>query len=276
MLAFYYDKSFESLLCAVFDAFKLKKMPECLLTAQQIEPLLVSDRHHVEFSELKYERVRVALIKKVSKIALRHLMYVWLSELPESDLTVFRYICKVFKSSQSIETDFADHDVLTVHDIAKKVSRERHRVMQFVRFNAISHPLNSEFEHHDNNDNNNNDKVYFSVIAPIYNVLPLVLRFFKARFADQKWAIYDEKREYGYFYNLHTIEPVSLVNKDDLIIHSQVNQQYLTKEEALFQTMWQRYCNALTIKERINPKLQRQQMPSRFWHYLPEMRPVLK
>ncbi|OCG10982.1 hypothetical protein A9G24_09945 [Gilliamella sp. App6-5] len=271
MLAFYYDKSFESLLCAVFDAFKLKKMPECLLTTGQVEPLLVSDRHYVEFCDAKYERVRVALINKISKVALRHLMYVWLSELSESDLIVFRYICKVFKSSKSIETDFADQDVLTVHDIAKKVSRERHRVMQFVRFNAINNPVKDVVERNDRED-----KIYFSIIGPIYNVLPLVLKFFKERFADQKWAIYDEKREYGYIYNLHSIEPVSLINKDDLIINSQVNQHYLTEDEALFQTMWLRYCNALTIKERINPKLQRQQMPSRFWHYLPEMKPISK
>ncbi|WP_370633948.1 MULTISPECIES: DUF4130 domain-containing protein [unclassified Gilliamella] len=43
------------------------------------------------------------------------------------------------------------------------------------------------------------------------------------------------------------------------------------KDEVFFQTMWHRYCQALTIKERVNPKLQRQQMPRRFWHYLPEM-----
>ena len=54
MLAFYYEKSFEGILCAVFDAFKLKKMPECLLATGQIEPLLVADRHYVEFREFKY------------------------------------------------------------------------------------------------------------------------------------------------------------------------------------------------------------------------------
>ena len=114
------------------------------------------------------------------------------------------------------------------------------------------------------------------MIGPIYNVLPLVLTFFKERFADQKWAIYDEKRQYGYVYDLNSIEQVSLIDKDDLIINSQVNQNYLTEDEVLFQTMWLRYCNAITIKERINPKLQRQHMPSRFWRYLPEMKLAVK
>lgn len=273
MLVFYYEKSFEGVLCAVFDAFKLKKMPECLLVTGQVAPLLVTDRHHVKFDEFKYERVRVALIKKLSKTALRQLMYVWLSELPDSDLIIFRYICKVFKATKSIETDFVDPDVLAVREIAKKVSNERHHMLEFIRFNAIKNPFKKASEQCKNTEY---EKIYFSVIEPIYNVLPLVLIFFKDRFADQKWAIYDEKRQYGYVYDLHSVEQVSLIDTDDLIINSQINQNYLTEDEALFQTMWLRYCNAITIKERINPKLQRQHMPSRFWLYLPEMKFIVK
>lgn len=255
MLAFYYDKSFEGLLCAVFDAFKLKKMPECLLT-DDVVPLLVSDSHQVEFRNSKYERVYSALQKKLSNIALNQILFTWLSELPESDLIIFRYICKVFKSNYSIETDFGDPDVLAIHDIAKKVNKEKHHIQQFVRFNAIKNPTSDE-------------KIYFAVIDPIYNALPLTTRFFKDRYADQKWAIYDEKRQYGYFYDLEKLEKISL--NDDLIINNKINQDYLTDDEKLFQTMWYRYCNALTIKERINPKLQRQNMPRRFWQHLPEM-----
>jgi probable DNA metabolism protein len=265
MLAFYYDKSFEGLLCAVFDAFKLKKMPECLLTEGQVEPLLVTESHFVEFRNSKFERVQTALEKKISTTSLNQLIYVWLSELPESDLIIFRYICKVFKAEHSIETDFADPDVLFVRDIAKKVSRERHYLMQFVRFTTIENPIKYS-------GNNQPDKIYFSVVAPVYNALPLVVNFFKDRFADQQWAIYDEKRQYGYFYNLESIEKISLADPDDLIVNGQVRQKYLSPNETLFQNMWLRYCNALTIKERENPKLQRRQMPKRFWHYLPEMK----
>ena len=260
MIAFRYDKTFEGLLCAVFDAFKLKKMPECLLSDDELVPLLVSQSHQVEYRNSKYERVYSALQKKLSPIALNQLLFTWLSQLPESDLIIFRYICKVFKANGSIETDFGDPDVLTVHDIAKKVNKEKHHIQQFVRFNTIQNPASDIDE-----------KIYFAVIEPIYNALPLTTRFFKDRYADQKWAIYDEKRQYGYFYNLEKIEQISLNDSDNLIVNNKINQDYLTDDEKLFQTMWYRYCNALTIKERINPKLQRQNMPRRFWQHLPEM-----
>jgi probable DNA metabolism protein len=262
MLAFYYDKTFEGLMCAVFDAFKLKKMPECLLANGEIAPLLVLDVHQVEYRNSKYERVFTALQKKLSQIAMNQLLYTWLSELPESDLIIFRYICKVFSSTGSIETDFGDPNVLAVHDIAKKVNKEKHHIQQFVRFNTIQNPTSH---------NDVNDKIYFAVIEPIYNALPLTLRFFKDRYADQKWAIYDEKRQYGYYYDLEKLTQIALNANDKLIVNNQINQDYLTDDEKHFQTMWYRYCKALTIKERINPKLQRQQMPKRFWHHLPEM-----
>jgi probable DNA metabolism protein len=264
MLVFYYDKTFEGLLCAVFDAFKLKKIPESLLAQDEVAPLLTTESHHVEIRNNKYERVQAALKKKLSKVTHQQLVNVWLSELPDSDLIIFRYVCKVFRSPHSIETDFADPDVLAVREISRKVSKEREYLMQFVRFNVIENSVT-------NADKDVKEKIYFAVIAPRYNALPLTLNFFKDRYADQKWAIYDEKRQYGFLYDLERIKRISLGDENDLIIDSQINQEYLSPDEVIFQTMWYRYCEALTIKERINPKLQRQQMPKRFWQYLPEM-----
>ena len=105
MLAFYYDKSFEGLMCAVFDAFKLKKMPECLLAEGEDVPLLVTDFHQVEYRNSKYERVYTALQKKLSQIALNQLLFTWLSELPESDLIIFRYICTVSYTHLTLPTN---------------------------------------------------------------------------------------------------------------------------------------------------------------------------
>lgn len=184
MIVFYYDKTFEGLLCALFDAFKLKKFPEKLLTEGDIEPLLTTEVHHVELRNHKYERVQAALKKRLTGISLHQLMAVWFSELPESDELIFRYLCKVFKSTHSIETDFADPDVLEVRQIALKVSKECEHLRQFVRFNTIENPTNPI-------DSNNpkkcqSEKVYFAVVDPIYNALPLTLNFFIDRFADQK------------------------------------------------------------------------------------------
>ena len=46
----------------------------------------------------------------------------------------------------------------------------------------------------------------------------------------------------------------------------------MDKDERLFQRMWKAYFQSIAIKERLNPRLQRQHMPQRFWAYLPETR----
>ena len=44
----------------------------------------------------------------------------------------------------------------------------------------------------------------------------------------------------------------------------------MDKDERLFQEMWRTYFHSIAIKERLNPRLHRQNMPARFWPYMPE------
>ncbi|MFN8364013.1 MAG: DUF4130 domain-containing protein [Cloacibacterium normanense] len=50
------------------------------------------------------------------------------------------------------------------------------------------------------------DEVYFAKIEPDFNVLPLIRKHFKERYADQKWMIFDLKRHYGIFYDLKEVQ----------------------------------------------------------------------
>ena len=52
------------------------------------------------------------------------------------------------------------------------------------------------------------DGIFFAVMNPLYNVLPLSACFFQNRFADQPWVIYDTGRKYGLYYDLQTVETV--------------------------------------------------------------------
>ena len=44
----------------------------------------------------------------------------------------------------------------------------------------------------------------------------------------------------------------------------------MAEDEQLFQQLWRTYFKTIAIKERINPKLHRQNLPVRFWKYLTE------
>jgi len=251
MIVFRYDKTFEGLLTAVFDAYNRNTFPAKLLSTDEIEPLFVAESYTVITDADKSGRVWKGLEKKTMPITRNMLTYVWLSEITRCDETIFRYIRKAFDSKMSIEMNFADDDVLQVRNIAQKVNREKHRIIEFVRFQKTA------------------DGMFFAPIAPEHNVLPLTLEHFTDRFADQQWIIYDTKRDYGYFYNLKETTEITL-DSESIFPEGKVKEDLLDDNEKLFQQMWKSYFKSMTIKERINPALHRRNLPRRFWKYLTE------
>ena len=251
MIIFHYDKTFEGLLTAVFDAYNRRTFPDKLLGLEELEPLFVDESYTVITQTDKSERVWQGLGKKVQQITRNMLTYVWLSELPGSDELMFRYIRKAFDSKQSIELNFTDDDVLEMRNMARKVDKERMRLIELVRFQKAA------------------DDIFFAPVSPDHNSLPLTLEHFKDRFSDQKWIIYDTRRNYGFYYDLKTVTEMTL-DSTDLFPEGKLDEKMMAEDEKLYQDLWRGYFKSMTIKERINLKLQRQHLPKRYWKYLTE------
>jgi probable DNA metabolism protein len=235
----------------VFEAFNRKVFPENIAGEDKQLPLF-TESFPVVSDDTKADRVLKALRKKISKPALDMLFISYLSELEGIEICIFRYIKKALLAGKSIETNFADSDVLELSKIYKKVRREEERIRQFVRFQKTA------------------DGLFFAAMDPEYNVLPLTARFFKTRYADQQWIVYDVRREYGLYYDLKTVETIHF---DQLLADpktGKVSTDKLDQYETAFRDLWQDYLKAITIRERLNLKLQRQHMPKRFWKYLTE------
>lgn len=128
-----------------------------MLGLEELEPLFVDDSFTVITEEEKSSRVWKALEKKLEPGTLNMITYVWLSELPGRDELIFRYIRKALDSKKSIETNFADDDVLQMQKLAQKVNKERHRLIELVRFQKAA------------------DDIFFAPVSPDHNSLPLTL-----------------------------------------------------------------------------------------------------
>jgi probable DNA metabolism protein len=148
--------------------------------------------------------------------------------------------------------NFADDDVLALAKIFKKVQRETTHIKQFVRFQKTS------------------DEMFFAVVEPLYNVLPLCSSFFENRYADQRWILYDSKRNYGLYYDLEKTEVIHFEHFNLPLQTGLLAVEQLDEYEAAFQKLWKDYLKAVTIQERKNLRLQQQFMPKRFWMYLIE------
>ncbi|MDR3252768.1 MAG: TIGR03915 family putative DNA repair protein [Tannerella sp.] len=251
MTVFFYDKTFEGLLSAVFDAYDLKLFPERLLPEGAFAPLFTDYSHTAVTDGVRSQRVWKGLQDKLESNICNMLSYVWLSELEGSDELLFRYICKAFNTDKKISYNFGDDDILEVQKIAHKVAHEALYIKQFVRFQKAA------------------DDIFFAPIRPVYNALPLTIDHFTDRFADQQWVLYDLRRRYGYYYDLHVTKEITFAGGDHLL-SGKLDESLMAADEKLFQNLWRGYFKAMTIKERINPRLHRHNLPTRFWPLLTE------
>lgn len=252
-VVFIYDRSWDGMLTAVFDAFFRHSFPVAMLDETETPPMFV-EVHRVTTDEEKAGRVFRALQKKLTPAALNSLATSLYSELPGLDMHLFLYICKAVKAERSIETHFADADVLFVTNASRRVGRERLRMMQFIRFQKTA------------------DGTYFAMVEPDCDVLPLVLPHFSDRFSEERWLIYDRRRRYGYYYADH--KSVRVTFEADAPVFrlpdGRLSEEMCDEDEHLYQDLWRTYFKAICIRERMNPRKHRKDLPVRYWKYLTE------
>lgn len=243
MEIYLYDGSFEGFLTAVFDCYKKQGV---IRKENTFVPDMFATPISVQTDFEKADRVWMALSKKLSEGGLHQYFSAFLSELPVIEDQLLSYTRYIFENQSSIEHDFGNAFVLFVAQTARKVHREKHRMEAFVRFQLTK------------------DGIYFSLVSPDFNVLPVIIKHFKDRYADQRWMIYDRVRNYGIYYDLEKVDTVWMeMDKQEGIWDPNEND---------YQALWQTYYKGANIASRVNRKLQLQHMPKRYWKYLPELR----
>jgi probable DNA metabolism protein len=251
-LIYYYDKSFDGLLTAVFELYERREMPDDIKAINNVSAQLWSRDVVIVTDSIKADRVWNALVQKITEHRANRLFRVHFSGIEGIELPLLRLICKVFERGPGIIENYADPDVLEVKKAYRKVSREAERVAQFIRFQKTA------------------DNIYFAACGPDYDVIPMALGHFRNRFTSQQWMIYDMKRKKGYYYNGTEIQWVTLESDKIDSFSGDVDESVLSPDELLFQRLWKQYFRSICIDERLNLKLHRQKVPKKYWKYLTE------
>ncbi|WP_439131862.1 TIGR03915 family putative DNA repair protein [Polaribacter sp.] len=251
-----YDGTFEGFLSCVFFVFEYKVKNATIQNEFVKQSGLFSENEKIITDFIKADRVWKGIKSKTSTRTSAKIYYAFLSEQESVENMLLNYIQYIFKHQKRVDTDFTHPSILKVTQIAKNVSREKHRMEAFVRFKLTK------------------DNIYFANIAPDFNVLPLIAKHFKSRYADQKWVIFDIKRNYGLFYDLQTLEFVNMSFPSNFDF-TKTDTNYFTDEELKFQKLWKDYFESTNIKERKNMKLHINHIPKRYWKYLSEKQPNL-
>lgn len=253
MYSYLFDGTLGGLLTAVFECYERKHSAVRLIEKEKYEPGLMDEALEIMPDKHKAERVWLGLKKQISKDWLSRCYVTCLAEEASGFQHLFDLIRLIFNQGGAITGNYGNPHVLYIAKLDRKVHREKHRMEAFIRFQKLA------------------DGVFYSVIEPDYNVLPLIARHFKNRYADQPWIIYDRKRKYGLSYDLTTVSEIEIsfesVAEKNL---EKLPEPMLAQDEQLYQSLWQGYFKNANIESRKNTKLHIRHIPKRYWRYLTE------
>lgn len=254
-MVYTYDGTYEGLLSAIFETYRLKTPATRIVPQDEWQDSLFEQPLYVDTNPAWAKRVLQGVERQGSKATSKILYRAFLSEQPQVSDLIYDFIKKAMLSKIDITDNFADDTVLRLHKLDKQMGREIHRMHAFIRFQRTR------------------DDIYYSVIEPDFNVMPLIGEHFEKRYPAQHWLIYDAKRRYGLSYNHETRQTDYITFADDHRLQlRQLNEDILDGSEPDYQILWKSYFDSVNIPERKNVKLHLQHVPRRYWKYLSEKR----
>lgn len=244
MLWYIYDGSFSGLLTAIYESYYRRQIPEAIMVEEARQNALFTEQVIIPTDEEKADKVYIAICEKISRCALHNVYCVFLAQLPESEMLIYYYLGLGFKLGAKVDSHLGDKRIFQVHQVAKKVRFEAHRMLGLIRFRQLKNEL------------------YYAEIEPDHNILELVAPHFTRRMANQNWLIHDVKRGLAAIYNQREWAIMPLTGQENLPV---------SETENLYQSLWQQYFSSIAITSRTNPILQKRCMPKRYWKYLTEL-----
>ncbi len=246
MLDYLYDGTFEGFLTCVFAHYYEEKAagiyPE---TSYQIG--LLHQAQSVITEPEKADRVSRAIEGKISTEALQRVYCVLLSSEPEKEMTALNYIRLGFQIGGRIDRLHGNSIVYTAQKIERRVKGETHRLCGLIRFSVLAM---------------GERELLYSKITPDHDVAELLAPHFTDRYKNDPFIIHDVRRGKALFSQPAGwyIAPLS---------ERELPEE--TADETFYRALWKKYFETIAIKERINPRCQRNFMPARYWDNLTEM-----
>ena len=244
MNIYIYDGSFEGLLTCLSICFESGETPESIQKNEQDQNFLFVEQINICTDKKKADSFKEKLRLKFLKIFMRNIYYAFLSDMPGCEMVIYDYIKLALEKGRKIDNYCSDKRVIQLLGLSKKVGSEAHRLKGLIRFQQVETGL------------------YYARINPDHNILPVIGYHFKERLKDQQWMIYDSKRSTALIYDKIKLDYVPVELDHDPVF---------SDEELFFQKLWKEYHKTVAIKERANPRLQKQYMPVRYWENLIEM-----
>lgn len=250
-----YDGSFEGFLTCVYEHYYSEEAHNISINEEFQESLLVESKI-VETDTEKSDKVYNAIICKISRPDLIRIYKTLGSIVPDREMKCLRYLELGFKIGSKIRMLHGNPIVFDVQEANRKVGFEIHRLYGLIRFSVVK-PLGSL------EADNQVQEILYAPIEPDNDLIEFLIYHFKDRYKNNPFIIHDKKREKALVYGAGKWQIVDFPSDSNLLENTTSEDQY--------QRLWKMYFNTISIKERVNPKCQRNFMPARYWKNLTEI-----
>jgi probable DNA metabolism protein len=236
-----YDGSFEGFLTCVYEAYVHREYPAAFAGPEEDQISLFPERR-VETHPEHAARVRASLRRRMGPAAALWVVNGFLTALPEREFHLFRFIALGYERGPGVVRDLTDDRVDTMHKALNHLNGEVHLLKGFVRFSDQEGVLVAEIE-------------------PKNRVLPLLRAHFCARYADERFVIYDRTHKEALFYG---------AGRWGIVPLAQFSLEDPAGEERNYRVLWRRFYDTIAIEGRYNPKCRMTHMPKRYWNTMTE------
>jgi probable DNA metabolism protein len=128
-----YDKTFEGLLSVIYYAYDTKIFPDKIYDELNYQDDIFATKYSVLSCSEYAQKVWETIKKRASKETCDKIYKVFMSELPEIEILIFKYVELTLKAPINIEKNYSNAIVVDLNKIHRKVVKEAHRIFMFTR-----------------------------------------------------------------------------------------------------------------------------------------------
>ncbi|MBI4351606.1 MAG: TIGR03915 family putative DNA repair protein [Elusimicrobia bacterium] len=241
MRTFLYNGSFEGFLTAL--SLALEGGEGCAISKEEgAEAGLFTEFVNSGTDPVKAAAARRLVERRGSEESWHYVRFAFLSEVPGAETAILEYVKLLALKGPLADNMLAEDRVRKVHGLASSVGGEAHMFKGFVRFKELA------------------DKTLYSKIEPDHNILALLAPHFRARLGTFNWVLHDARRNNAALYF------------GGRLVYAPLSSARLLEDakEAEVRELWKHFFKTAAIQERLNPKLQRKNVPLKYRKNLTE------
>lgn len=241
------DGTVDGIFTAIYQAYDMRYGHENIkITEKADESSYLNMELFSEYIEIEtdYElsgKVASSVQRKISREAYESVVRAALSDVQGRSDVIYRFLILGFHVGKEVLSYLSNDVVNQIFVMNRNVGNETHHMTGFLRFKEVG------------------DGLLLAVIKPKNHIVSLLAPHFADRLNNENFIIYDEGRKVAALHQKNS-EPV-LMNLNEEFIHTL--DKLKTKQEE-YEKLWKSFYESVSIKERENLALQRNNLPLRF------------